>query len=259
VFNQIARKQQITSRFGLLSPTMANDLFLEFGFGKEHNEEAFFAKIEKDVEPIIYAGEWSSPEFLDFVKFNNHPLVAELGAHNFRALGSIGPKLAIGVVNPLDTEKTLAFQKELKKYAASASDSVKLKYIFACMDGIKFDKFLKQFRIEKSSLPQVFVLDFLSRQFWQDSSIFSIKEFIEAVDNGDISMQKQDDMPKLNAFHQVKWVFMEYMPWSVLLIVVMFFLTLVAFMPEAADPSARTASTEPADLASKEEEPKKEK
>jgi hypothetical protein len=39
VFNQIARKQQITSLFGLLSPTMTEDQFLEFGFGKPYKEE----------------------------------------------------------------------------------------------------------------------------------------------------------------------------------------------------------------------------
>lgn len=212
------------------------------------------------MEPIIYNGEMSSPEFLDFVKFNNHPLVAELGAQNFRALGSIGPILAIGVVNPSEIEKAVAFQKELKAFAASAPDSVKQKYIFAWIDGVKFDKFLKQFGIEKNSLPQVFALDFLSRQFWQDASISSIKDFIEGVESGEIAMQKQAEAAKLNALQQIKFVFMELMPWSLLFVVVMFVLTIILFLPEKREVPP-IAINQPSELPAKpeEEESKKDK
>ncbi len=205
--------------------------------------------------PIIYSGECSSPEFLDFVKLNNHPLVAELSGHNFRALGSIGPILAIGVVDPADIEKTSSFQKEIKDFAAS-SEKLRGKYIFAWMDGIKFDKFLKQFGIEKSNLPQVFALDFLSRQFWQDASVLSIKRLIEAIENGDIQMQKQADPPTLSAFQQVKMVFMEFMPWSALMMVFMFILTFLAFMPEKGEVDSTPVS---ADSVEEEKETKKEK
>jgi hypothetical protein len=209
------------------------------------------------VAPIIYSGEWSSPEFLDFVKLNNHPLVAELSGHNFRALGSIGPILAIGVVDPADIEKTPAFQKEMKDFAAS-SEKLRGKYIFAWMDGIKFDKFLKQFGIEKSNLPQVFALDFLSRHFWQDASVLSIKKLIEAIENGDLQMQKQADPPTFNAFQQVKMVFMEFMPWSALLVVLMFILTFLAFMPEKEEVSSSSVPTDSLKV-EEEKEPKKEK
>lgn len=39
VFNQIARKQQIASLFGLLSPSITEEHFLEFGFGKPYKKE----------------------------------------------------------------------------------------------------------------------------------------------------------------------------------------------------------------------------
>ena len=39
VFNQIARKQQVFASFGLLSPTITKEQFLEFGFGKKYKEE----------------------------------------------------------------------------------------------------------------------------------------------------------------------------------------------------------------------------
>jgi hypothetical protein len=220
--------------------------------------QAFFAKIEKDAKPIIYSGEWSSPEFLDFVKLNNHPLVAELSAHNFRALGSIGPKLLIGVVDPGDVEKKAALQKELREFAAS-SESLRGKYIFAWMDGIKFDKFLKQFGIEKRNLPQVFALDFSSRLFWQDNSTRSIKEFTEAVENGDIPVQKQAEPPTYNAFQQVKMVFLEFMPWSALIIVSIFILTYFAFLPEKADFDPSSSVSADSLKVEKETEPKKEK
>jgi hypothetical protein len=223
-----------------------------------YGNQAFFAKIEKEAKPIIYLGDWSSPEFLDFVKLNNHPLVAELSAHNFRALGSIGPKLLIGVVDPGDEKKAAAVQKELREFAAS-SESLRGKYIFAWMDGIKFDKFLKQFGIEKKNLPQVFALDFSSRLFWQDNSTFSIKEFIEAVESGVIPVQKQAEPPTYSAFQQVKMVFIEFMPWSALMLASMFVLTFLAFLPEKDDFDRSSSESADSFKAEEESESKKEK
>ena len=209
---------------------------------------------------MIYTGESSSPDFLDFVKFNNHALVSELGAHNFRSLGSLGRRLAIGVIDPDDTEKTLAFLKELKGFARAASDEIKQKYIFAWMNGRVFKKFLKQFRIEKSSFPEIFALDFPAREFWQDSSAFSVKEFIEAVESGDIPKQKQEHVAGRGPFQQFKMVFMEFMPWSALIMVLMFVLTFFAFLPEEKMQRMRLTKTEaPTTEVAQDEEPKKEK
>jgi len=89
----------------------------------------------------------TSPNFLDFVKANNHALVTELGGHNFRQMGQLGKLLAIAVVNPDDAVKTNKFVDEIKSYAKAASHAILDKYLFCTMDGKKFEKFLTQFKI----------------------------------------------------------------------------------------------------------------
>jgi hypothetical protein len=106
------------------------------------------AKIEKGVDPVVYQGKITSPDFLDFVKANNHALVTELKGHNFRQMGQMGKLLAIAVVNPEEEEKAKTMLDDVAAYAKTAPDVILDKYLFCSMDGKKFEKFLSQFKIE---------------------------------------------------------------------------------------------------------------
>jgi len=228
VFSQVARIQQAFASFGYIPSNIGLTKLSQFGV----ENKAFLAKIERGADPVLYQGEMTSPNFLDFVKANNHALVTELGGHNFRQMGQLGKLLAIAVVNPDDAVKSNKFVDEIKSYAKAASHAILDKYLFCTMDGKKFEKFLTQFKIMKANLPEIFVLQYEGKEFWQDSSVFTVDEFIKSIENGEITKQKAEEPQTKNPFMQVWGMFTDFMPYSALLMATVFLITYIAFLPE---------------------------
>mmetsp|Transcript_54588 Transcript_54588/g.81039 ORF Transcript_54588/g.81039 Transcript_54588/m.81039 type:complete len:426 (-) Transcript_54588:470-1747(-) len=228
VFAQVARKQQAYATFAVFAPDLVTDEVVKIGAGKE----AFIAKIEDGVDSVVYQGEISSPDLLDFVKTNNRALVTALGSHNFRTVGTMGKSLAIGVVNPEDTAKTAALMSEIKTLAKS--ETFGSKFVFCWMDGKKWERFLTQFNIGSDNLPELFVLDFHTKEFWQDASIFEGKEFLEGVLSGDIPPQKQAS--KKGPLNDTLNLFRHFMPWSAIFMVLLF--TTIFYLALPADEQA---------------------
>ena len=159
VFGQVARRWQAQGSFGLLSPDSSSEELAKFFSNADIDlPKAFIARIEDGVPIKIYSGEeLTSDSVSEFVKANNLPIVVELGGHNFRFAGRKGKPLAIGVYDPSEEEKTMAFRQELKEYSISGTHADD--YVFGTMDGKKWEKFLSQFSIAKNTLPEFFVLD----------------------------------------------------------------------------------------------------
>jgi hypothetical protein len=84
----------------------------------------------------------------------------------------------------------------------------------------------------KANLPELFVLQYEGKEFWQDSSIFTLKDFISSVENNEITKQKAEDQKSKNPFNQALDVFLGYMPYSALVMAAMFLITYLAFLPE---------------------------
>ena len=147
------------------------------------------------------------------------PVVIELGGHNFRYVSRRGKALAIAVYNPDDEVRTTQFHRELKQYAVNGAH--KDDYVFGKMDGKKWDKFLNQFSIGRDNLPELFVIDVPNRTYWQDASVFGIAEFIAAVKSGEIQSREQEK-PQKGPLEEFLQVFVDYMPWSLFLMLALF-------------------------------------
>lgn len=230
VFGQVARKMQALSSFGLLSPldTTPEEISKLLRHGNDaaddettsapqiNNGGGFIARIEHDVPIQIFDGDISTSAVTDFVRENNLATVINLSGDNFRLASRRGKALAIAVYDPEDeSEVTERYRRELKQYAITGAH--RKDYIFATMDGRKWDKFLSQFSVDKKKLPQLVVVDVPERTYWQDSSVGEITEFLAAVKNGTIQSRKQEKA-KSGLADMLLQTFVDYMPWSLVFV-----------------------------------------
>ena len=211
VLQQVARLDQAVAAFCLLSPTA--DL-TKFG----RKEGGFIAKLEAGVPPVLFEGEVTSPNLLNFVMENNVPLVAELGPANFYKIGSSGKKLVIGAVSK--EEEIADMKKKLMDYALTSN-----KYYYGWMNGKTWQKFLQQFNVQ--ALPQVFLLDVPQKIYWQDASYDTIADFLQAVEDGTIEQQTAGR--KMTGFQGLFW---RYAPWSVAALIAVAALLLIFILPK---------------------------
>ena len=225
VFGQVARKLQAQGSFGMLSPSTTNEEITKFFDSTSSSSSngiptsGFIARIEEDVPIKVYTGEVTTDALTNFVQETNLAAVIELGGHNFRFVSRRGKSVAVAVYNPEDTIKTTNFKKELKDYAVNGK--YKGEYIYGTMDGIKWDKFLSQFSIQKENLPELFVLDVPNRTYWQDPSVFGVSNFITAVQNGEIESREQEKR-KSGVLDEVLQAFVDYMPYSLFFMLALF-------------------------------------
>ena len=224
VFGQVARKLQAQGSFGMLSPSTTSEEMTKFfdstsSSGNGIPTSGFIARIEDDVPIKLYTGDITTDALTNFVQETNLAAVIELGGHNFRFVSRRGKSVAIAVYNPEDTIKTTNFKKELKDYAVNGK--YKDEYVYGTMDGIKWDKFLSQFSIQKENLPELFVLDVPNRTYWQDPSVFGVSNFITAVQNGEIESREQETR-KSGVLDEVLQAFVDYMPYSLFFMLALF-------------------------------------
>jgi len=223
VFGQVARKLQAQGSFGMLSPSTTSEEISKFFDSSSSSNgiptSGFIARIEEDVPIKVYTGEVTTDALTNFVQETNLAAVIELGGHNFRFVSRRGKSVAVAVYNPEDTIKTTNFKKELKDYAVNGK--YKDEYIYGAMDGIKWDKFLSQFSIQKENLPELFVLDVPNRTYWQDPSVFGVSNFITAVQNGEIESREQEKR-KAGILDEVLQAFVDYMPYSLFFMLALF-------------------------------------
>lgn len=215
-FGQVARKMQAQGSFGLLPPGTSPDEIKQFfkrddAAAKASLSGGFIARIEEGAPIKLYDGELTTASFLEFAKENNLPTVVELGGHNFRSVSRKGTPLAIGVYDPNKDVETEQFQRKLKEYAIAGKH--KDNYIFSTMDGTKWERFLRQFSIEKENLPELFALDTSTRQYWQDTSVNGISEFLTALSNGDIEPRTQEKKEQ-GSLPGLLQLFVDHMPYS---------------------------------------------
>lgn len=226
VFGQVARKMQALSSFGLISPmdTTPEEITKLLRHGKDAADAektissggGFIARIEKDVPIKIFDGDITTSAVTDFVRENNLAMVINLSGDNFRLASRRGKAMAIAVFDPEDgSDVTERHRRELKHYAITGA--YKDDYIFATMDGRKWDRFLSQFSVDKKDLPQLVVVDVPERTYWQDSTVVGISNFIAAVKNGTIQSRKQEKA-KSGLADMLLQSFVDYMPWSLVFV-----------------------------------------
>jgi len=162
----------------------------ELGLGKSG---VSVAKLEKGEKPIFYDGKHDTESLEAWSKINSIPLVVELGQHNFRQVGELGPLMAIGVVDPEQTKETEAFVQSLKDVARTLPSEDKEKFVFGYIDGKKWARFVKQFNI-KGDLPRLFVLDYQSKSFFEDPEVDEFEEietFLKDINSGKVPAHRE--------------------------------------------------------------------
>ena len=230
VFGQVARKVQDRGHFFMLKPDQdKNDLALLLGL---KGKGPFIAKVEMNVDPVVYKGNMNSMDVLDFVKENNVALVSELQVHNFRLVAGMGKPMLIGVVDSSDErrEEMNEFTLGLRNYAKGGD--AKEEYRFATMDGTKWSNFLQQFEIASNALPQLLVLDTASRMYYHNETIVSVEELVKGIKDGTIEKQEQTtgtNQGKVGVMEKFHRFFVKYMPYS-MIVVVLFIGGLVYFL-----------------------------
>lgn len=234
IFGQVARQLQAeSSTFVLLNPTISKHELPELNI---KGRKSFIAKLEDDMDPVIYDGGWESPEVLKFAKEHKLPTIVELNSHNFRSIGHMGKPLAIGIYNPNELESAKSLISNMKDYVKSTKGQEDMNtYRFAKMDGVKWSKFLSQFSITQENLPQILVLDVPGRIYYRDDSIApDMNVFMTSVQDGTIERRVQETGAKgpLEKFHAL---FVQYMPFSLLFPILVFALIFVLTLPSEDD------------------------
>jgi hypothetical protein len=218
IFGQVARKFQHKARFGMLHPEKREELE-KFGLSAK-SKGPWIAKIEMDVEPLVYSGKMNTLDLMDFVRDNNAALVTHLERYNFRTLAGMGRPLFVGISFGSNTQSLVS---QLRDYAKTGKD--KDKYRFATMDGTQWEQFLKQFSIvppSDNSAPQYLVLDTSKRLYYQNETFTDLHEFLQGIENGTIPMREQSPLSSTNDGPMQKFhnFFIKHMPFMILLLFV---------------------------------------
>ena len=231
------------------------------------DEESFVCRLEEGVPSVCL----EKQNLMTWIEHHNSATVPQMGAHNFYKLGRAGKPLLIGAVDPRNTESLQVLKEALVNYALNGE--YKNKYNFGWIDGKQWAKFLSQFQV--GILPQVFVLDVITKQYYQNSDYgIDVEQFVNDVQSGKIEM-KTATGGKLETFVlTVMKFFVVYQPYSaigavLLLVLFVVWLAKCCCFPnkerrppykrvEEESKEAKPTTDEKADDA-KDDEPKKEK
>ena len=109
------------------------------------------------------------------------------------------------------------------------------KYYFGWIDGKLWKSFLEQFNVSSDSLPQVFVVDVPSKMYWQNTDYTTVKEFLTAINEGDIPVRYSSTNPNgfAGTVKKAEYIFFKYMPYSLIAVVAVCALLVIMIVPSA--------------------------
>ena len=230
VFLQVARKKQSSAYF----------LWLE---GTGGGESPFVHRIEAEFPPKAWIQKESTTEALtQFVKEQNVPLISTFGPHNLYRIGNKGRPLVISVVDFENEEQTKDIKDQMMDYIAKAKDPDQ--YYYGIIDGMKFQGFLEQFRVVPEDTPQIIVLEVRTKMFWQNSTYNNIFEFLKAVEDGSVASAVAVKGGYGGLMDKIERAFLDYFPYSFLLLIVIVFGLILILASLADDYDAENASDE---------------
>jgi protein disulfide-isomerase-like protein len=217
IYQQVARKLMATSHFLLYQ---GHDVQLEFG-----QSGPFLCRLEANV-PIICYDKWEHDLTLEnvlaFCKEHAVPTVAKLAANNFKKIGRNGKMVVIGVVDFEQDDQVETAKQQLTHFALQGPDDIRNKYYYGYMDGKLFQKFLQQFEVKPTELPQIIVLDVPKKKFWQNATyqLKDVADFVRAVEDGTLSHKRAGKKGLEGAVERFMSAMIEYKPWSVAALVI---------------------------------------
>ncbi|GMH99885.1 hypothetical protein TrVE_jg6086 [Triparma verrucosa] len=159
-----------------------------------------------------------------FVKGNNYNVVTELSAETFSKMVNIPDiKLVVGVVKPgSDNDGTTKVIGEMRALGRSIRQDADLqgKFAFVYIDGERYADWVKGFdKIDMDGLPTVFVFDNKGGSYFLNGENWPLVQFLKSVDSGAVEKIKYDKASgKSSGFGALYDLFMENMPWSLLVL-----------------------------------------
>lgn len=231
VFAQVARKQKAFASFGWIVPNAE-------GLGHFRGVLTFVNRLEPGVTPRLYeTHDYTTEGLTEFVVRENVPTIATFAGHNFQKYGNKGRPLVIGVVDGSNEDQVEAVRTHMKEFITNDDHTDMVdKYYFGVMDGIKFGKFLEQFRIRPEEIPQVFMLDLPNKIFWQNTTYPDVYTFMKGVEKGEISEDVPESKKGLQGLlSKVEDVFVRYFPWSLVAILAFIFGCVFLMVPAGED------------------------
>ena len=247
IFQQSARIQQAFADFCLLSPPLGEDDGAEgtdgsidlSPFGPESSSEfGFIARVEADIKPVLWKfdpeEDLTSAKMIEFVKAKNVPTVSDLGPGNFHKIGHNGRTLVIGCVDGSDAAQTASMKQQLLEYASvKGPKSIVDQYYFGVMDGKQWHKFLAQFSVTPDELPQILVLNVVSKTFWQNTTYTNdVAKFLSDIETGVLeSSASQASKGWQGWIYQAEYTFFKYLPWSLVALVAVCAVFVIILIP----------------------------
>lgn len=245
-YEHVADKLMDRASFGLLHPVlMSHDEIRKFftshtttatttnndNDGHVDKGQFFLARIEQGMPPILYTGDpKSSTDIETFVTSTNLPTVLEVSPHNFNFISRRGKPLIMGVYDPPtptnndNIDNKLKVQAKLRDYAIYGQ--YKDEYVYALIDGSRWEKFLTQFYVHKNKsngtvITQYIVIDRQKSFYWHDKSVATVSDFISGIKNKTIHIRAMKKPSKYET--PALWkTFMKYMPYSLVGVFVLF-------------------------------------
>jgi len=137
-----------------------------------------------------FTGPWEGEQLRYWVGNHSLPLLSDLGTSNFDDVTTQPGKLTVFAVVDVDDSGFADYRKTLISVARNFQDN----YVFATIDGAKFNKYVSQFSVMDGGLPALFVLDYTNELYYANPSptpdavsTSGVTAFLNEVRTGKIS------------------------------------------------------------------------
>jgi hypothetical protein len=237
VYAQVARHLKVSGHFLLLDNAALDNESFESSLVAlgQKKERPFICRIEHHVAPRCFdkdLGNINKSTLLEYALLENVATVSHFGPSNFNKIGRKGRPLVIAVVTSADADDEVAqVKKILAEYATTGPEKIRDKYYYGWFDGKMWGKFLQQFEIVPANLPQVFVLDFPRKRYWQNPSYkLNIKDLLQDIESGIITVETAGKKGFDGYVERGIDTFMEYMPWSAMLVALVFAIIIIGII-----------------------------
>ena len=241
VFMNVARKNRVSAYFLWLN---------QFETPTDDNRNnAYIERIESGVrEPRRFAAELTEESLNAWIKDQNVPTLSILTPNNFHRISRNGRPLVIGLVDMENEKLVEGIKKHILDYILRSPEAIVQRYYYGVFDGKKWQKFLQQFGVKQEDNPQYLILDPLDKPgktYWRNETFTKLTDFLVAVDDGTIPPRKPEKTKFSNApFEWMTQKFVEFMPFSVVPIVILLSVIIYVVTPSSEHFSARSKITD---------------
>lgn len=183
------------------------------------------AKMERGEEPRWYSGAAKSEELGEWIQAQQFPVIALLGPGNFKKYMESGRMVAVGVVDPEDSQASDNYQKWLMNLArpggSDLSTEARESFHFTLLNGKQWAQYVARFGIEGGDLPQLLVMPGIAGAegtFYLDKTVTEPEEmetWLQEVADGTVGARREVQTSAVDIVAQLwKAVTEDYFPYS---------------------------------------------